>query len=596
MKNLKFRWLTLSLLLMAGQIAAAEPVEPFVGGLFDLYAENRRDNIPNFITEDLLLLSYTLIERAATREMEEQEIIPGLGIFIDNLAKGLATQEGDDPTTLANRDLATLLQALWSGNDQTLADRARQEVDLILGAKGVAPSPLWEYPIDYSQFKPRGRYDETPELQRFFRCYRYASGVLFSVTPTLATGVTPEGAERMARQAAQLIESLEADPQAKAQRDKMVTLLQARFGAGEDISDDLLRQVLATKPQALAPALLKQARQAGQQPRILGGLVDIDRLEPGVTLADALTGWRLLPSLYTPESAIFQQLVFPGTGAWQGAGCKACPAPFGLGQVGDRQVKAYPLSLELMALLGNREASKRLKQGGEERFESYSKANKEAKALLRQARDLQRARLDFMTSALGEVTPASGGSDRLEAMQAFWTAIRYNEQLYVKQSYTPVGKGFALPKPRAGAWLEPSTALYTHLARLADQQGKWSTSPRWKGFSQLLHELAKISQRLASGGGPTEADEQRLNGLDERLLALADDKDKPIVVDIHTHAEEGQVVEEGIGFARIVKRQQARGARLDHQEFKHPLAQRLDDATWAELLSKGPPQGGGPPQ
>ena len=43
---------------------------------------------------------------------------------------------------------------------------------------------MWGQVIDYSQFKPRGRYNRTPEMQDFFRAFRYAGAVLFAVKPS----------------------------------------------------------------------------------------------------------------------------------------------------------------------------------------------------------------------------------------------------------------------------------------------------------------------------------------------------------------------------------------------------------------------------
>lgn len=567
---------TLMLPWMAGASAATPP---FTGGLFDLYARNRAQQVPNYITEDFLLLAYNLIDRRVTVEREDREIAPRLTGLIKGLARLLNGLPDQDAVAVGNRRFVILLGGLLVDESLQLDGPAAEERGLIMEAKGIAPSPLWGYAIDYSQFKPRGRYTETPELQRYFRTLRYANTVLFAVTPTQATGVSVEAAERMARQAVQLVRLMEQDAELKALRGELMGLLTARFGSGDDLNDEELRQAGARPPKELAPLLLTQARKVKHQPRILSGLVNIDRLEKELTPADALTGWRLIPASYTPESAAFQRLVHPGTGKWLGEGA----SPVGLGRVGGRPVKAYPLLLELMALLGNNEAAQQLKAQGEMNFENYDQAANDAKAIIATAHGAQQARLAFLGQALQ--APAAKTQERQEALLAFWTGIRYGEQLYVKQSYTPVGKGVRIEQPRAGATLEPSSDLYRALATLVQGQGKQTGNKLWQEFAGLLDRIIEISDRLNKGEKPTAGDEEFLNELDVTLLALTGSKDHPIVVDIHTHAEEGMVVEEAVGFALLAKSGAAIGARLDHQEFKQPLAQRLDDMAWAAQLA-----------
>ncbi len=579
---MKLRWLAVGwgVLMSASLFAAQEST--FNGGLFDLYMKNRREQVPNYITQDLLLLSYNLIARRVIRDMENQEIAPGVTQLIEGLSARLPHEKRDE-VTQANRDYLAVLLALLSGDEQGLEGRPAQEYGLVLKAGGIAPSPLWGYPIDYSQFKPRGRYTASLELQRYFRTFRYANSVLFAVTATQATGVTPEQAERMAAQALQLVHIIDQHPALKALKAQLDQRLSRSLGPGKDLRDTDLLVVGKTQPSALAGALLAFARQQQRQPLILSGLVDVGQLEAPLTSRDALTGWRLLPASHTPESAVFQSLIFNRTGPWLDKDCQACPKPFGLGTVGGQRVKAYPSLLELMALLGSEEASRQLVARGEQRFHHYEKASEAASVLLNQAQGLQKARLDFIR-AVANPTPGLNAEDRLAALEAFWTGIRYGEQLYVKQSYTPTAKGIDVARARPGAALEPATLLYKELAVLTKQQGALTANPLWQEYAEILANLIAISEK---SGGLTEQEEGYLNELDKRLLVLTGGKDKPIVVDIHTHAEEGVVVEEGVGFAKPVSFSKARGARLTHFEFKQPQTQRLTDVNWAARLATG---------
>jgi hypothetical protein len=599
-------WLVMASLLLTGPAMAA----PFYGGLFDLYEKNRREQVPNYITEDLLLLSYGLLEAQATQNLEQEQIMPRMQAMIQKMDQALKVAlnqnqpEGQVEVSQANRDYLAVLMALGSDKTFPLSQRAQAEHQLIQQAKGISRSPLWGYNLDYSQFKPRGRYSQSPQLQAYFRSLRYANTVLFAVTPSRATGVTAEMAQRMAAQAAQLQQLFQTDAELDQARQALLQLMEQRFGRNEDLSDQDLRQVVQQNPDDLALALLQQARQQQRQPRILGGLIDLAKLEPELSPADALTGWRLLPASYSAESAAFQQLVAPHSGVWTGQHSDQASsdhadsdhrAPFGLGSLGGQPVKAYPSSLELLALLGSQEASQRLHQQREDQFSDYPQAFAQAKTLLQSGQGLRQQRLvqqrlDFI-AASANPEPGKDALERTQALRAFWTQSRHIEQLYLKQSYTPTFKAMVLSKPRAGARLEPSAQLYAGLGQLAESWAQaWSQSSAkqgmqgWSEFATLLQRLVELSEKQTSEA-LNEEEEAFLNQLDKQLLALTGAKDKPLVVDIHTHAEEAQVVEQGIGFARLVSKDQARGARLSHYEFKQPLADRLTDAEWAVSLT-----------
>ncbi len=546
-------------------------------GVLDLYADNRAQGIPNHVTADLVLLGYSLVRRAAIADLEDQALRPAFGGLIAAMAGRLGP--GKDPVTLANRRYLTLLQALFAGDPEGLDATPAAEYALVTQAAGISPSGLWGRPLDYSQFAPRGRYSADPALGHYFRALRYAGALPLLVVPSPATGTSPEAAGRMAAQALQLARLIAADPDLAAQRRRIDDLLAWQFGPAEDLTD---ADVLAVAGDAkdrndLARRLLDQARANRRQPRIIDGLVDKALLESGQTAAEVMTGWRLLPSRYNPEAAAFQRLVFDGTGGFEGA---PDAKPFGLGVVAGRPVKAYPSATEILALLGSKGAADELTAAGETAFAGYTQASRDAAALLGAAEGLAAAHLLTLRQGIRD----QDSPERRTALRAFWTWQRYLEVLYAKQSYTLMGKGMALERPRPGATLEPATGLYLALGRLAGLSRQRTDDPRWQTLADLFHRLADISFRQDQGTPLVPEDERFLNRLDLDLLALAGTGDAPIVVDVHTHAAESMVVEEAVGWAAPVQQGPARGARLTHYEFKQPLAERLTDAAWRERI------------
>ena len=63
-------------------------------------------------------------------------------------------------------------------------------------------------------------------------------------------------------------------------------------------------------------------------------------------------------------------------------------------------------------------------------------------------------------------------------------------------------------------------------------------------------------------------------------------EDAPIIVDVHSNPASGEVLQEALGYANVVKHDQQLGARWWHLEFRQPLNQRMTDETWRQQLEK----------
>ena len=607
--------LPLALVAPPSPASIVKPGNTYVASMFSVYERNRREDVPNFVTEDLLLASYGLIRVSVGKSLERDRYLPQVRDLATSLAARLDAENADDPETAANRDYLAVLTALIDGQRKvpTVSPRAQAELDLVLAAEEIKASPLWERRMDYTQFVPRGHYQGDEDLERYFRTVRYAGAVLFAIKPSEATGVKRDLAGRMARQAEQLARLIDGDAALAKLHGDLLAEQSWRFGPPEDLSNAALLTVAAEPRATYAERLLAHARAHDMQPRILGGLVDRSRLEEGVTAQDVLTGWRLLPQRRTPDYAAFQRLVFDGTGEF--IPVEGATVPFGLTMTDGQAVKGFPLLGELMAAWGSDGFDRLLYEDGEMFFAGYGEAAAHAARELAQADGLAALHQQLMQVALWAVPePAS----RLTALRAFWTWQRYASVLYAKQPYTPAGKGLPAPESRTTAWLEPSLTLYQSLLRVVEGHRRFAPHPSWDGFAAIMERIVAVVSRQLLLGKLSEADARFLNGLDVELKALAGAADLPIVVDVHTNAGSGEVLQVATGLAREVglfDRDQrsalrsrfgrgrtgyavgegdsalraARGARFTQCEFKHPLARRLTDAKWRELLAVGEP-------
>ena len=581
-------WLMVLVLLSIEQMEAEiMPVDqPSYYGMFDLYEANRKEGIPNYITEDFVLLAYSLAINEAVTHLEEQNLVPAFQAYVETLGK----LSGKDRASKRNRDFLGVISSLlsggkipkWVSNSKTV----KSELDKVLDAKGIARSDLVRQTLDYTQFQVRGKYTRSEILVRYFRAMRYANTVLFPVVATKATDISVQDADVLTEQALALSALMKNEDVANKRRD-LESKLMALFGPSRDLEpEDYLAQK-KQKTQALRDNLLQMAREEGKQPLILSGIVKVKDLEEGLSAADALTGFRLIPQVFTPDAAAFQYLVYHEVGEYLGMG-----QPQTAGMIDGKLVKVFPSNLELMALLGSAEAEMKLDETDERNYTGYGLSWRKARDVLHISGGLVSDQLSiiqyWLTQGHADIPDAAR---RLKSCQALWTYQRYSSQLYVKQSYTADAKSFSMNPPREKAWISPASTLYLVLAlRVHQIQEALGESKQLNTLSELLYRCAEIALQTSQGRRPSSDNSVFLNELDKAFLEVTGRKDMPIVVDIHTDPNSNQVLEEAIGYPKSVYHNigetQARGALFTHYEFKHPQSDRLTDAAWQMMLKE----------
>ena len=583
------RWallIVLALLSIERVEAGTIPVAPSYYGMFELYEANRKEGIPNYITEDFVLLAYSMAINEAMTLMEEESLAPAFQTYVETLGK----LSGKDAASKRNRDFLGVISALLSGgkiptwvSDSTVV---KVELEKVLGGKGIARSDLVRQTLDYTQFQVRGKYTQSETLRRYFRAMRYANTVLFPVVVTRATDISDDDANALTEQAL-VLSALMKHADVADKRHSLESKLTALFGPSRDLRPEDYLKEKQEQTHDLRDRLLKMARNEGKQPLILSGIVKVKDLEEGLSAADALTGFRFIPQAFIPDAAAFQYLVYHEVGEYLGMG-----QPQTAGLIDGKRVKVFPSNLELMALLGSSEAALMLDATDERNYTGYDLAWKKARAVLHRSGGLVSNQLPIIQYWLTRGSKAIPDAvRRLKSCQALWTYQRYISQLYVKQSYTADAKSFQMLLPRETAYIAPAPELYLMLVlRVRQMQGTLGEYRQLNALSDLLYRCAEIGLQTAQGHLPTGDDASFLNELDKAFLELTEQKDMPIVVDVHTEPNSGQVLEEAIGYPKSVNynigETVARGALFTHYEFKHPMSDRLTDAAWQIMLKE----------
>lgn len=557
-------------------------------GMFALYQSNRDNGIANLITADFLLLAYSQIRQQRITSLELTVVAPALENLLELLLADIENNPPANPEILqACRGFLQLLHALW--HDRQASDAiVAAEQQRVMAAQGVSESPLWQTPIDYSQFLPRGRYSASAPMMRYFRTMRYANSRLFGLVPSVATGITAQRANLNTLIARDLSQRLNQPALAFEYR-RINQALAWQFGAADDLtSDDINTVVDPLRADAAADDLIRQqlirfAKSQRKTPKIISSPIDTRLLSANQAAADVLIGWRLMPSRLAADNIAMQHLLYR-RGDSLVLDCPACSAaPATAGSHGGRTVKGYPSYLEIMSLLGSSEADARLDKNNLRAYTHYALHRARASEALGQAEFLDKWRLSLIRSLLVDSQDQAAA---LRTATGFWIWQKYLDLLYQKQPYSAQGRNLSIETeaPRPGAWLSGGVENYQALHNLIIAHQRHDADPVWDTFSQLTDNCLQISRAIAQQQPLTAAQNRFLNHLDTKLISLGAGQDQPVVVDIHTNPNDQQVSTVATLYPDVVNRGAARGAVFTVAEFKVAMDKRLTVEKWRSVL------------
>jgi len=555
-------------------------------GLFDVYQLNRDERVPNLITPDLLLVSYSLLRENINQQHEFQTIRPTFQTVVktlqqklDTLPKGLKKEVA----TQQAQQFVKLVNYLLTGQTPTAKDDPllQAEYQLIEQAARVSKSPLLGVSVDYTQLKPRGRYTQAPDLQQYFKAFKYATSVNFFIKASDAANVSPEEVSTLLAMVKLLSQQITQDPALKQSYLTLVNSLLWQYGKANDL---LVTDIWQIQQQAnfdwknASALIVDYAKQQKKLPTIIDVPIDNKKINANQTAAEIALGWRFLPTNTANDLAAMQALTYPNTQAYMSpCGKIDCVTPWTRGMVNGKELKTYFKGVELLAALDINAAQKTIEVTGENSFEGYEQAQQNAKSILAQENGLNTQQLKFMQQAGKE------GIDT-ESLLGFWTWQRYINLVYNKQPMSFMTKSIQLNESRTGAILKGSAQFYLALIELAKAHQQQQPHPSWPLFIKLVQNLQVIATQQQAGQTLSPENESFLNNIDEDLLALVGKEDMPIVVDVYTNPQDQLVIQEAIGHPKMIYQQKARGAQLKHYEFKYPMSQRLTNEEWRSQL------------
>lgn len=582
----------------------------------EIYETNMYLTMPSFITVDSLLHAYHLFYAYLQKNIERGQLAETLDSMAMQLLESSQAQEkllqGTEFESAVQRNIAfcEVASSLLGGRPAE-SQLAKEELALINAAEGVAKSPIFStadnpYLQDYSQFKPRGYYTEDEGLGQYFKAMSWFGQMNFSQKDSdlnksalLLTLALKDGA----------IEEWNKVYQATS------------FFSGE--SDDLNYYDYLAVAEAVYGEEVAAQDLAGKTDKFTSFENTIKKLKGpkinSIVLGDpdqvkdkeaASKGFRLMGQRFTLDASIFNQLIYQQ-----------------VGENSQGEQRLLPDALDVPAALGSESALNILTEAGETDYAGYSDQMSGLREKLAGAESdiwtnsMYSAWLNSLRPLLipkGEGYPTfmqqeSWLHKNLNSFLGSYTELKHDSILYAKQAMAEMGG--VLPKPDDRGYVEAEPDVFARLSglALATAQGLEELGLINQADAELARLLAEIADKLKiiaikqlENELPTDEEFDFIRSYGGQLehfwsktVAQPEEfgyknVDSSLVADVATGGD--QCLELAIGKPDMIivpvyldgQIRLTRGSIFSFYQFAQPVANRLTDEEWREILRDRP--------
>lgn len=596
------------------------------------YASIYSDDLPVFISADSILYAVHRSYDQLLEGLETQSLRPTLDALLvamrASLAAGALGPLGGDTVRDLDLYLAVPLALLRGTPQAPVAGASASEIADLVNAATAAQGPTrillfgTTRDEDMSQFKPRGHYTDSPELETYFRAMMWLGRLDFRMIETQDDG--SQVFRRRHFDGALGVSAL-VTGEARASWDRLNTAIQAFVGEADSmqlpefpallarLGTQDLAGVVALDDATIADAIV--AGNFGAQ-RIASHIMIAGLHDQAFPLSRS---FLLLGQRYVVDSHVFSNVVYD--------------------RVSAPRMMPDPLDVAFAAL-GNNQAGVMLAPQLDKY--AYAPALGAMRLLVDDHGDaFWGANLyNLWLSSLRALSPAEGravapvevagtepwGRRLLETQLASWAELRHDTILYVKQSYTSgvicaFPDALVEPNPdffaRLGAFAQKGGEVIASLGLDADPNGIGAQATEYfSHLGQVAGMLQEMAQAQLAGTPFSDAQMAFINetvtvqqvcggafasGWYPKLFfasGTATDFD-PTIADVHTEVtdetgnEVGRVLHVGTGYARlmVLTANTCQGVRAyaglasSYYETTRDAFQRLDDPTWVAALN-----------
>jgi len=573
--------------------------------MYDIYIEAEEKALPVFITSDIMLHSYHRIYDWILKGIEEERFfntLNELDIKIYEEAIEYDLNLNNDSTFILASYFLVPLKILNPefAVPSKYENIVLQEIELIEEHSGIYTSPIFNYEIDYSQFKPRGHYTRSENLKKYFKAMMWHGKVAFCLKDWLGNP------SKNLTASALLLTKIFYNNNFYNLWNSIY--LPTTFFVGK-ADDPLLFDYLRIAKEVYGENFLSlEPNEILKDEKILQFIEKADLELPEPKIRDIVgKGLRFMGQRFIPDSYIFTELTHPKV-----------------------DKRFLPMGLDVMAVLGSDLSFEILKENGEINYKNYVEQLNFLKNLFKNYSEekwVENLYWNWLYTLMPLLYQKGYGfptfmqniawtKKDLVTSLGSWTELRHDTILYAKQSNSGYGDTenyFCLL-----SYVEPNPDLFGRLASLALytinglNNLKILNEIQNKKLSELyfiLINLKNISEKELINEILTEEEWEFLANFGSSIKDLLsepseeganylEDEPIPIIADVHTDPNLGNCLEEGIGYPMrifVVVPQRGKlyltvGAVFSYYEFIEPIENRLSDEEWREILkSQNPP-------
>ncbi len=584
---------------------------------FDIYEMNRYTQFPNFITVDSMMHTYHLYYAMLQKNTERDYLIEDAkSMSADMLRNSISQYEELEGTEW--EDAAAINVAYFAvassliGANVEMPDINRQVIDaeiaLINGQEGISISPLNGEYEDYSQYKPRGYYEETEALKQYFKTMMWYGRRNFV-----------QKDETLDRSA--LLMTLALTGNAAKNWEEIYSITSFFAGASDDsgiyeylpIIHEVYGEEVTVSDLIGNADAFEQYHQLTSKldPPVINSVVTMDT-NGETDRGEEEKGFRFMGQRFSVDAAIFTQL---------------CYSNVGENSNGER--RCLPDSLDVPAALGSDTALEILEDNGNFSFKGYEENMAATREQIGSADDtfwsasLYGGWMNTLRPLLvekGSGYPSFMQSEEwnkknLEGFLSSYTELKHDSVLYSKQFIAEMGGGDERLDDRG--YVEPEPEVYARLSALTKNTSTGlmkfgvisdTDIENLDKLSTLADRLKEISIKELTGEQITEDDyelirtyggsiehfwEESIKDKIENEDYCYSSKEFPaaLVVDVATDPN-GAVLEQAVGGLSEIyvavpvdgKLRIASGLVYNYYQFTQPLDQRLTDSEWRRMI------------
>lgn len=606
--------------------------------LYKLESAKRENTI--FISTDLIVHSIHLIFNNFLQSIEEHDMLPNLNLLVDNFLKTITqyknsdTKEYERYTELLNQVENYFMVAKvlinYSEDEKVInellssyPEEIKAEYELIKAHGGFVESPTLKYREDYSQYIPRGHYTKNDKLRAYFMSMMWFGRIHMHITssdsPIVLSDKDSNDTSYQGTTMALLINKIAKEDETlyklwRSLFDPITYLI----GESDDLSFYDIFPVMEyvdteNFPQWMSDAeninsFIKLAEGTLRAPQIAGNSVF---LAPSEDNKLPPMGYRLFGQRFTYDSSIHMKLSPPRL-----------------------KGRVWVNGLDIMTAFGSKSAAELLNtsEGDTPYANAYKKTMGDfitffknsddefwGKTFYNRYLDLIRQITKFEQGAGYYYThKAKWNQKSLTTAHAAWAELRHDTILYVKQVYAERAGGGdmeatfrTVPFERPIHYVEPNMDFYIALSKLLkdtvnnvdfNSMGK-EYKDKFQKLAEMTNKLMEIVELEMQDKPISEKQNKYLTTVPSLLARIVlsaeagmagyiEDTDSiklPIIADVFTQSEVGEVLEIGTGIPYRMYvtlndshggKRVATGYSFSYYEFHHPMGDRLTNEKW----------------